>query len=168
MQKVQDHPMHKFKAKIDIIGINPFVFVPEDVLTDLLKQAGKDKGKIPVRGTINNSPYKQTLVKYSGDWRLYINTTMLKNSPKRIGETLNLSIEFDPSDRTIPPHPKLVAALDENPIAKSVFDKLAPSMQNEIVRYIANLKTEESIDRNIGRAVCFLLGNGRFVGRDRP
>ena len=160
--------MHKFKAKIDIIGINPFVFVPEDVLTNLLKQAGKDKGKIPVRGTINNSPYKQTLVKYSGDWGLYTNTTMLKNSPKRIGETLNLSIEFDPSDRTIPPHPKLVAALDENPIAKSVFDKLAPSMQNEIVRYIANLKTEESIDRNIGRAVCFLLGNGRFVGRDRP
>ncbi len=160
--------MRTFNARIEIIGINPFVFVPDDILTDLFKQAGKDKGKIPVKGTINELPYKQTLVKYSGAWRLYINTLMLKNSPKRIGETIAVSIEFDPSDRTILPHPKLVKALEEKQEAKLVFEGLRPSLQHEIVKYIANLKTEESIDKNIIRAIDFLLGKARFIGRDKP
>lgn len=160
--------MHTFTADIEIIGINPFVFVPEIILTDIFKQAGKDKGAIPIRGTINNLPYKQTLVKYSGAWRLYINTLMLKNSPNRIGESIQLTIEFDPSDRTIHPHPKLVKALHENKQAKKIFDNLRPSLQHEIVRYIANLKTEGSIDRNVNNAINFLMGKGRFVGRDKP
>jgi hypothetical protein len=160
--------MHKFKAEIEIIGINPFVFVPEKILVEIFKQAGKDKGKIPIRGTVNNLPYKQTLIKYSGDWRLYINTLMLKNSPKRIGETIELTIEFDPSDRTIQPHPRFVKALNKNKQAKAVFNNLRPSTRLEIVRYISNLKTEESIDRNVIKAIDFLLGKGRFVGREKP
>jgi len=160
--------MNKFNAELEIIGINPFVFVPELILTDIFKQAGKDKGKIPVKGTVNQLPYQQTLVKYSGDWRLYINMLMLKNSPKRIGETIAVTIEFDSSDRTIKPHEKLVKALLENEQAKTIFDSLRPSLQHEIVRYIANLKTEESINKNVIRAINFLLGNGRFVGRDKP
>jgi uncharacterized protein YdeI (YjbR/CyaY-like superfamily) len=93
---------------------------------------------------------------------------MLKNSPRRIGETIELTIEFDPSDRSIKPHPKFVKALNKNQQAKTVFDKLRPSLQHGIVRYISNLKTEESIDRNVIKAIDFLLGKGRFVGRDKP
>lgn len=160
--------MHSFKANLEIIGINPFIWVPEPILADLFKQAGKDKGKIPIRGTINGLPYTQTLVRYSGHWRLYINTSMLKNSPKRIGEQVALTIELDPSDRTIAPHPRLVKALQENEPAQLVFDGLRPSLQHEIIRYIAHLKTEESIERNVAKAIDFLLGKGRFAGRDRP
>jgi hypothetical protein len=160
--------MHEFKADIKIIGINPFVFVPKKILTDIFKQAGKYRGTIPIRGAINGNIYKQTLVKFRGNWRLYINMIMLKNSPRRIGETIELTIEFDPSDRTITPHPKLVTALNDNKAAKNIFENLRPSLQLEIVRYIANLKTDESIDRNINKAICFLLGKTRFVGRDKP
>ncbi len=158
----------KFAAEIKIIGVNPFVFVPEKILMTLFKQAGKEKGKIPISGTVNKLPYKQTLVKYGGDWRLYINTSMLKNSPKRIGETIEVSVEFDPSDRSIKPHGNFVKGLNENRKAKVIFESLRPSLQFEIVRYIANLKTEESIERNIIKAIDFLLGKGRFVGREKP
>ena len=58
--------------------------------------------------------------------------------------------------------------LDANPAAKDVFDDMAPSRRKEIVRYIDGLKTEESVDRNVRRALDFLLGKGRFVGRERP
>ena len=159
--------MYKFKATIELIGINPFVFVPDRILKQIFIQAGKETGYIPIKGTVNNKPYKQTLVKYKGAWRLYINTTMLKKSPERIGEKIELSIEFDPANRTIKPHPKLVKALKENSDAKSVFDKLPPYKKKEIVRYIANLKTAESIDRNIKRAIDFLTGNSNFIGRER-
>jgi hypothetical protein len=156
---------YSFDATIEIIGINPYVRIPEIVLTGIFSQAGKNKGHIPVAGTVNHLPYQQTLLKYSGIWRLYINTLMLENSPKRIGETIKVTIEFDPSDRTIKPHPKLIEALKSNSEAKSKFDSLIPSMQKEIVRYISSLKTEESRNRNIERAIDFLLGKGSFIGR---
>lgn len=160
--------MHKFKAEIEIIGINPFVFVPEDILQIIFEKVGKDKGPIPINGMINGKPYTQTLVKYSGHWRLYINTVMLKDSPKRIGETIEVTVAFDPKERVIAQHPKLVRALNENKAARTAFDKLSPSLRHEIVRYIAHLKTEEAIDRNVTKAINFLLGKERFIGRDKP
>ena len=160
--------MHSFQAELKIIGINPYVSVPEKILVSIFKQAGKEKGKIPIKGTVNKLPYTQTLVKYAGEWRLYVNTKMLKDSPKKIGTKIKISVEFDPVERTITPHPKLLTALNKNKKAKAVFDKLRPSLQFEIVRYIANLKTEVSIDKNITKAIDFLLGKERFVGRDKP
>lgn len=158
--------MQHFNAQIQIIGINPYVLLPDEVLTEIFIQAKKDKGPIPVKGFINGDPFLQRLVKLKGIWRLYINTSMLKNSPKRVGETIAVEIEFDPEERVIMHHPKFVAALNHNKEAKTVFDKLTPSLQLEIVRYISRLKTEESVQRNIVKAIDFLLGKGRFIGRD--
>ena len=86
--------MHKFKASIDIKGVNPYVYVPEQILKEIYVLAGRDKCYIPVCVVIDKNNHKQTLVKYCGDWRLYINTSMLKNSPKRIGEIIDIAIEL--------------------------------------------------------------------------
>ena len=160
--------MHKFNAKLKIIVGNPFVFIPWVILNKVFQQANKNKGPIPVRGTINGKQYQQTLVKYSGEWRLYVNMKMLQNSPERIGEIIEVEMEFDSSDRTIEPHPKLTKALADNEEAKDVFERLSPSRRKEIVRYISNLKTEKSIEKKVIRAITFLLGKERFVGRDKP
>lgn len=160
--------MYNFKAELQIIGINPFVFVPTKILADIFEHAGKAKGPIPIHGMVNKVAYKQTLVKYSGEWRLYINTSMLRDSPRRIGEMISVSIAHDPLVRTISMHPQLIKALRKNKTAKQVFDRLTPSLQKEIVRYIANLKTEDSVIKNAEKAIQFLLGKGRFVGRDKP
>jgi hypothetical protein len=157
-----------FSATLEIIGVNPYVFVPLDILQEIFVQSGKDKGAIPICGTCNGKPYTQTLVRYSGDWRLYINTTMLPKSPERVGETLALTVAFDQISRAIEPHPKFVQALQSCPQAQRVFDALSPSRKHEIVRYIASLKTEAKVDENVIRAIDFLCGRGRFVGRDHP
>jgi hypothetical protein len=107
-------------------------------------------------------------VKFQAEWRLYINTSMLKNSPQRIGEIIAMTLIHDPEKRVVPVHPKLAKALKDNKAAKAVFDRLRPSAQLEIIRYIARLKTEESVDRNVTKAIAFLLGRERFVGRDKP
>lgn len=160
--------MNKFTATLEIIVGNPYVFLPPDILDQIFQQAGQYKGPIPVCGTINGKPYQQSLVKYSGAWRLYINMNMLKDSPRRIGEVIEVEVAFDPSDRTIIPHPKWTAALAKNETATEVFEGLSPSRQKEIVRYISNLKTEGSVEKNVQRAINFLLGKERFVGRDHP
>ncbi len=160
--------LQEFTSELKIIVGNPFVFLPAEVLDQIFLEAGKSKGPIPVRGKINGRKFQQTLLKYSGDWRLYINMKMLDDSPRRIGESIMVEIGVDPSDRSIEPHPKLTMALSNNAEARAVFEKLSPSRQKEIVRYIAHLKTEKSVDSNVARAINFLLGNERFVGRDKP
>ncbi len=160
--------MFQFSAVIEIIGINPFVFMPPAMLQKLFKQAGKDKGPIPIKGIINGKPYTQTLLKYSGEWRLYINTTMLKDSPKHVGETIDITVAYDPESREIQPPEGFVKALAANKEATRVFNSLPASRKLEIVRYLARLKTPEILQKNTAKAIQFLLGKERFVGRDKP
>ena len=144
------------------------MLLPASVLKAIFKQANKDRGAIQVRGKLDGHPYIQTLVKYSGKWRLYLNTPMRKAAKKDVGDTIEVHIEFDPVERTFPIHPKFQKALDSNKSAKKTFEGLSPSRQKEIVRYINALKSEDTRDKNIIRAIGFLSGKGRFVGRDKP
>ena len=160
--------MIKFKAKIEIIGVNPFVFLPDRVLNQIFEQAGKNKGKIPVKMKIDGHEFPQTLIKWSGAWRLYLNTPMRKAAQKDVGDVAKFEIKYDPIARTVPMHPKFVKALRENKEAKKVFDSLRPSLQLEINRYFSYLKSESSVDRNVTKAIQFLLGKERFVARDKP
>ncbi|HXB12820.1 MAG TPA: YdeI/OmpD-associated family protein [Bacteroidia bacterium] len=160
--------MQSYSAKIFIIGVNPYVLVPNAVLKAIFKQAGKEKGAIPIRGRLDGHPYIQTLVRYSGKWRLYLNTPMRKAAKKDVGDTIKVEIEFDPVERIISIHPDFLKALNANKTAKKTFEGLPPSRQKEIVRYIGSLKSEEARDKNISRAIGFLSGKGRFVGRDKP
>jgi len=154
-----------FTAVLEIIGINPFVFVPEEILTEIFKAAGKDKSPVPIKGTVNGKEFRQNLMKYLGEWRLYVNLLMLKNSPKRIGEMIEVFIEFDDSDRTISIHPKLDAAIKGSAVATRNFENLIPSRKHELIRYINNLKTDASIDRNIEKIIRHLHGETDFFGK---
>lgn len=58
--------MIKFKPKIEIIGVNPFVFLPERALRKIFNQAGRSKGKISVRMKFDGHEFPQTLIKWSG------------------------------------------------------------------------------------------------------
>jgi hypothetical protein len=158
----------QFSAKIFIIGINPHVFVPAEILKKIFIDAGKDKGHIPVALVINNKNFIQHLIKYSGKWRLYLNGPMRKAAGIDVGDTIIIFITHDPAERITPVHPKLKRALAKNKEASTVFNNLPPSRKKEIARYINALKTEESVDKNVIRAINFLSGNERFIGRDKP
>lgn len=156
---------NQFTAKLEIIGINPFVFLPEEILHEIFETSGRNKSPIPVKGTVNGKKYTQNLMKYLGEWRLYINMMMLKDSPKRIGETIEICIEYDNRDRTISIHLQLEKAIRENPVALKNFESLIPSRKTELIRYINNLKTEISIQRNIEKIIKHLHGETDFFGK---
>lgn len=150
--------MVKFTSKIYKIGINPVVDSPGEVLAAMFEQAGKSKGAIPVRVRLNGSEFVQTLVKYKGAWRLYINGGMLRSSGLRVGDIAAVEIEFDPRPREVPVPPKFAKVLRADKAAKAEFEGLSPSRQKEILRYLGSLKTEESLDRNIERTLKHLRG----------
>lgn len=158
--------MRSFSAVIEIIGINPYVLLPAKALEALFKSAGRDKGPIPVKIRIDGHPFTQTLVRYRGHWRLYINGPMLKAAAKDTGDTIKVHIEYDaePPKTLMPVQLEEALARDRN--AREAFEALAPSRQKEIMRYISFLKSEDSIRRNVEKAIAHLLGKGRFVGRN--
>jgi len=158
----------KFSTRIRIIGINPYVIPSQNSLQLIFVQSGKKSGPIPIRGTVNGKPFIQTLVKYSGKWRLYLNTPMRKGAGVDVGDMAHVRFAFDPKSRTIRMHSTLKNALQKNKKAQRVFNALPPSRKKEIVRYIASLKSIAAVERNVIRAIRFLSGKGRFVGRDDP
>ena len=125
--------MKSFSAKIRIIGVNPYVLLPAAILKSIFQKAGKDNGAIPVKLTIAGKNFIQNLVKYSGKWRLYLNTPMRKAAGKDVGDTIKIEIEFDSKERLTPMHAKLKKAFSQNKEAKNAFDKLNPSRQKEIL-----------------------------------
>lgn len=150
--------MIKFSGLIYKIGINPVVDPPDNMLNAIFKQAGKSKGPIPVRGLLNGAEFIQTLVKYQGSWRLYINGEMLKSSGLKVGETANVEVEYDSRPRVVPMPKELEKALAKNKKANAAYEALPPSRRTEILRYLGSLKTEESLIRNAAKVVKHLLG----------
>ncbi|HEX6123962.1 MAG TPA: YdeI/OmpD-associated family protein [Pyrinomonadaceae bacterium] len=148
--------MIKFSSTINKIGINPVVDPPEKVLIRIFDQAGKTSGPIAVHGKLNGAAFTQTLVKYRGVWRLYINGPMLKASGLKVGDKVTVEISFDPRPRDVKMHDQLIEALRREPVAKAEFDKLSPSRKKEISRYLNSLKTEASVERNIQRVLGHL------------
>lgn len=148
-----------FSRKIEIIGINPFVEPPETVLTALFEQASRSKGPIPVCGRLNGAEFIQTLVKYSGKWRLYINGPMLADSGLKVGDTAKVEIKFDPRPREVAVLPAFAKALEKEKLAKKQFGALSPSRRKEVLKYLGSLKTEQAIEQNIEKLIKNLRGD---------
>ncbi len=147
-----------FKAKIHIVGINPCVKVPLRI-TDKLEAT---KGFIPVKGKIKNHFFQQTLCPVNGEeYRLYVNRPMLKGADIKVGQTATFIIEQDTLERN-KNHPmpgEFKKKLEEDKLL-TAFQQLTPSRQKEINRYLNNLKTEESLHRNIDKMINVLKGKG--------
>jgi hypothetical protein len=151
--------MMLFSAPIYKLGINPVVVPPDEVLVCLFEQAGRNKGPIPVRGRLSGAEYIQTLVKYSGAWRLYINGEMLRASGLSVGETADIEIEFDPRAREVPMPKAFADALKREAKAQAGYESLTPSRQKEILLYLSSLKTAAALARNVDRAISQLRGD---------
>lgn len=154
-----------FKATIIKVGINPLVNVPQDALETIFVKAGKTKGPIPVKGKLNGISYIQTLVKFKGKWRLYLNTPMRKATGLDVGNLAKVKIEFDAATRITALHPQFAMLLTKSKKADEAFKKLPPYRQKEIMRYFNSLKTETAVKNNLNKALFHLEKGGVFAGR---
>jgi hypothetical protein len=164
-----------FRATIEQIGINPYVSLPPRRLAALFEAAGKQRGPIPVVIEIGGATFRQSLVKYQGAWRLYLNTPMRAAAGKSVGQGVTLKVDFDPAPRVEPMPPALRLALAKDERAKAAFAALVPSRQKEIQRYLNSAKTAATVERNVAKVVAWLtgeapaalavLGSGRGVRR---
>ncbi|BAI61653.1 hypothetical protein MCP_1581 [Methanocella paludicola SANAE] len=139
----------RFSRKIYKTGINFAVDVPHEV-----SKAFGMRGNIPVTGSVNGVPLKATLVPVGqGRHRLFLNGDTRKALGAGEGDTVEVSVSIDKEPRTRPVPPMFREALDKDPDAKAAWDKLPPSRKKEILAYLNNLKSPESLKRNIDKAI---------------
>jgi hypothetical protein len=160
-----------FKAKIELRGINPYVLV-SPARAARIKTGWKKP--MPVLVQVNGQPDPAWRVNMmptgDGSFYLYLDGVVRKASGTDVGDMVGVTVVFDDEYRSGPQHdmlPEFAARLDENPLAKARWDGLTPSLQKEILRYLANLKSDAARQRNIERAIAVLGGaKERFLARD--
>lgn len=161
----------KFKAKIELKGINPYVMVSPARAARIKSDW---KRPMPVLVQVNGQPDPAWQINMmptgDGGFYLYLDGTVRKASGTDLGDTVEVSVVFDPAYRRGPQHemlPAFALGLDANPVARDRWESLSPSLRKEILRYLANLKSDEARQRNVERAIRVLGGaRERFLARD--
>lgn len=130
------------------------------------RASAKDAGPIRVRGRLGGLRFTATVVRYGGAWRLYLNTAMRADAAVEVGDEVDLELEYDPAPRTVPIPPRFAAALANDPRARAALEALTSSHRKDILNYLNWLKTDESLERNIQKAIAESLA-GRDARRAR-
>ena len=145
---------HAFRAKIYKTGINWAVDVPSKITKQLTAQ----KGYIRIKGLINGFHFSTSLVPVkNAPYRLFVNGIMMKGGNTALGKTASFEIEqnTDNPDDEYPMNALLQQQLTKNKLT-TIFNALTPSRKKEILRYLVNLKTEETLKRNVEKVIAQL------------
>jgi len=142
-----------FKAIIQNAGGGgAFVEVPFDVE----RTFGSKRPK--VKAMIEGVPYRGLLTRMGGPNHMLI---ILKGIREQIGKTfgdeIKVSVELDVEERVVTIPEELKRALNENPKAKAVFEKLSFTHQKEYVTWINEAKKEETRARRISKTMEMLI-----------
>lgn len=161
----------RFRLKIEINGINPYALIDAKRAAKLKKGWRKP---LPVRIRVNgkpDAPWRINLMPVGdGSFYLYLHGDVRKASGARVGDIVNIEVQFDDEYKSGPVHPMpawFKDALARNKRAQSGWDALIPSRRKEILRYFSGLKSRDAQARNLEKALHVLAGgSARFMARD--
>jgi hypothetical protein len=160
----------RFRSRIEINNINPYVLVSAQDATQLKHGWRKP---MPVRIRVNGKPDTAWCINMmpigDGSFYLYLHAEVRKASASKVGDVVEVELEFDNDYRSGPAHAMptaFSAALENNPVARKAWDALVPSRKKEILRYFHQVKSAEAKARHLERAMYVLSGGkARFMAR---
>jgi hypothetical protein len=143
---------YSFKATIENAGGGgAFVRIPFDVE----KTFGRKR--VPVNASIDGQPYRGTLVRMGEPCHLLI---ILKEIRTRIGkdfgEAVEIILEEDRQPRVVEIPLDLQRALEQDPLARSAFERLSFTHRKEHVNAILAAKHPETRQRRIEKTIEML------------
>lgn len=159
----------RFRARIELNGINPYVLVSRARATAL--QPGWRK-PLPVLVRINGQPKAAWRINLmpvgDGSFYLYLHGIVRQASGTRVGDRVRAEVAFDASYRGGPLSMPVWfrVPLNKDKPARKGWDALIPSRRKEILRYLTSLKTPEARARNVAKALRVLSGQrARYMAR---
>ena len=148
-----------FSATIHKLGINPCVDVPASIVTKLLLAANKKNTPVQVKCDLNGTVFDANVVRYMGNWRLYLNMLMRKSAMKDVGDRVTIKLSYDPTIR-MPPTPEAFRqALRDDKDAQKAWRLRTTPKRREILQSLNNKKTYAELARGIAETIELLLKN---------
>ena len=110
--------------------------------------------KVKVRGQVNGHPYRSSAMRLSdGTYYIVVSKAVRDAIGAERGDTVQVTMEIDPEERTLDVPDDLNTALDANSDARARFDKLSYSHQKEYVEWIESAKKDETRQKRIASTI---------------
>ena len=140
--------MPEFKTKINAVGNNTGIIVPESVVEEL------DSGKRPaVKVTVDGYRYESTIARMSGKFMIPLSAEHRAKSGLAGGDAVTVKLVVDTEPRTVEVPEDLDAALTRSDSARAAFEALAPSKKKWLVKAIVDAKKPETRERRIVKSI---------------
>jgi hypothetical protein len=144
--------MSTFRTTLMQDGNNVGIEVPEEVVLGF--GAGK---RVPVKVTVNGHTWRSTVAVMGGKYLVGVPKAHREGAGVAGGETHEVTLEHDTSERTVEVPDDLAAALAESGL-RDRFDALAYSHRKEHVRAIEDAKSAATRERRVAKAIEKLAG----------
>jgi len=127
--------------------------VPEQVIDEL------GGGKRPlVKVKANHYSYRSAVAVMEGKYMISMSAAHREAGGFQGGDPVDVTLELDTEPRTVEIPEDLKNALVEGKVM-AAFEKSAPSMQKEYVRWVLEAKAEETRERRIEKTIQKLRGS---------
>jgi len=140
-----------FKTTVFQSGNNTGIVIPDEIV----EQLGKGK-KPPVKVTINDHTYRNTVAVYGGQFMIGISAENRNKANVKGGDKITVTLELDTEPREVILPSDFEEALSKNSIAKKFFESLSYSNKRHYVLPVEQAKTTETRQRRIEKAITDL------------
>ena len=149
---------YKFKSEIISYGNGAYVLFPYDV-----KKEFGTSGQVQVKTYFDGYEYRGSLMPMGiKNHILLINKEIRKSIKKNIGDFVEVILHQDLEPREVEIPKDFQSGLNNNKIAKEIFDKFAYTHRKEYVRWIEEAKKEETREKRIIKAIEMISEGKKF------
>jgi uncharacterized protein DUF1905/bacteriocin resistance YdeI/OmpD-like protein len=155
--------MKKFEFEVKIegkeAGVVSAITPPFDVV-----EAFGTRGRVPIRGTINNFPFRSSLMPMGGCHRMPVRKSLRDGAGVNPGDVVSVVLQRDEAERTVEVPVSLKKELAKSKTAQANWDKLAFTAKKEIALSITGAKQEETRARRLAKALDILKSGKKWTG----
>lgn len=154
--------MKKFEFKVKLGGHSTamcFMRPPFDVV-----EVFGTKARVPVRGTINDFPFRSSLSNMGTGHCMPVNKTLREGGKCKAGDVVKIVLERDDEKRVVEPPALLKKELTKSKTAQANWEKMSFTNQKEIALSIANAKQEDTRARRLAKAMDILKNGKKWTG----
>ncbi len=155
--------MDRFETRLVPGGKRPyttwtFLVVPPAVVT-----GWGGRGRFPVRGTLAGVPFRGTVARGEGVYRMPVPRPLREQAGVEVGDVVAVEIEIDPEPRPVEIPDELAEVLDGDAELSREFAALPPAHKRAWATHVGSAKRPETRRRRAARASEGILSR-RFPG----
>jgi len=114
------------------------------------------RGRVPVKGTINNVPFRSSLMNMGQGHMMVVNRQLREAAKCKAGDTVNVAMERDTQKRVVKVPKYLKEIIGADPKSAPIWGKLSYTHQKEYVQWVEEAKKPETRQRRIEKIMSVL------------